>query len=514
MNAPVKKIIAVITLLLIMSAAAFAQTAAGKITARLAASAAEKSDDETVKVMLVLERKSDKTYTPEALLSARAIKRREKMVKSGVLAAIITREDLPFDPQDLAAIEAAGVRIRHALKSLGRVSGEVMKKNLARVEAIAAVKSVDLLVSYPRLPDEKNVELKVQPVPQAAPPSLKGNQTFSINYGSSLGQLQQIGVPEVHNLGLTGAGVLVANFDNGFRLPSHESLVTMTIVATYDFVDKKVSVVPNNPSSGFGAHGTNTLSTVGGYKEGKLIGPAFGADYILARTENDSSETPFEEDNWAAAAAWADSIGADVITSSLGYTDFDAPYQNFTYSWQELDGKTAISTKAAVRAAQVGIVVCNSAGNGGSVSAPANTLGAPSDADTVISVGGVYSSGVRWPQSSVGPAADGRIKPDVVAQSSGVVAASGSDPTAYNSLAGTSFSCPLTAGVAALVLEANPGLTPVQVRDILRQTASNAASPNREYGWGIVNALAAVNLAQTLSASLPEAVAPRAFTLS
>ena len=137
-----------------------------------------------------------------------------------------------------------------------------------------------------------------------------------MSYGPSYTQLDQIKVPELHALGYYGQGVTVGVFDNGFRLLTHHAFDSMHIIATYDFVDHKVSVVPNNPSTSFGSHGVNTLSTIGGYYPGQLIGPAFKADFILARTENDSSETPVEEDNWAMAIQWADSIGVDVTSTS------------------------------------------------------------------------------------------------------------------------------------------------------------------------------------------------------
>ena len=284
----------------------------------------------------------------------------------------------------------------------------------------------------------------------------------------------------------------VCVLDNGFRLLAHESFESMNIIAQYDFVDHKVSVIPSNPSGGFGAHGVNTLSTIGGYSPGQLIGPAFGADYILARTENDSSETPVEEDNWVAALEWADSIGVDVTSTSLGYIGYDPPYTGWT--WVDMDGNTTLITRAADHAVSLGIVVVNSAGNEGGGNGIDNTLVAPSDGDSVIAVGAVASNGARVAFSSVGPTTDvpARIKPDIMAMGYGVRVASSSNPVQYGSASGTSFSCPLSAGVAALILSANPTLTPLQVRDAMRNTADNAASPNNFVGWGILDADSAI----------------------
>ncbi|MGB9665514.1 MAG: S8 family serine peptidase, partial [Ignavibacteria bacterium] len=241
---------------------------------------------------------------------------------------------------------------------------------------------------------------------------------------------------------------------------------------------------------GEGSHGTQTLSTIGGFKDGQLIGPAFGATYILAKTENTESETPIEMDNWIAALEWADSIGVDITSTSLGYLEFDPPYPS--YNWTHMDGNTVPITIAADLAVKRGIVVVNSAGNEG-YNSTRNTLVAPADGDSVIAVGAVTSSGSRASFSSVGNTVDGRIKPDVMAMGSGVRVASPYSDNGYTNASGTSFSCPLAAGVAALILSENPSLTPMQVRDAMRNTANNATSPNREYGWGILNALNAVN---------------------
>ncbi|MBI3193807.1 MAG: S8 family serine peptidase, partial [Ignavibacteriae bacterium] len=206
---------------------------------------------------------------------------------------------------------------------------------------------------------------------------------------------------------------------------------------------------------------------------------------------NDSSETPVEEDNWAKAIEWADSIGVDVTSTSLGYLDYDASYPSWT--WQDMNGNTTLITRAADRAVGLGIVVLNSAGNSGTD--VHNTLGAPADGDSVISIGAVTSSGTRSSFSSVGPTTDipARIKPDVMAMGSSVTVASSTNPTGYTTSSGTSFSCPLSGGVAALVLCANPSLTPMQVRDAMRQTASNSATPNNTMGWGILNARNAIS---------------------
>lgn len=194
-----------------------------------------------------------------------------------------------------------------------------------------------------------------------------------------------------------------------------------------------------------------------------------------------------EEDNWAAAAEWAEALGADVISSSLGYLTYDPPFPSYTF--EQMDGVTAISTRAAEVAASHGVVVVSSAGNSGQ--AVHNTLGAPADGAHVITVGATTSTGARAVFSSVGPTVDGRIKPDVAAQGVGVIAASSFSVSGYTGVSGTSFSCPLTAGVAALLVQSRPTATVDEIADALRSTASQQTAPDNLLGFGIVNGAAA-----------------------
>ncbi len=422
------------------------------------------------------------TTSPRSLLSEKAIARRAKVRSS---SNIIDARDLPLEQSYVENIKGMVTRVRHQLKWFNAVSAVATKQQIESIRVLQFVSEVELVG---RWKTDKSLEKETD---EFILPPRQDLLVDSLDYGNSFTQINQIKVNAVHNLGIYGQGIVVGVFDNGFRLPSHESFSSMNIIATYDFVDHKKSVVPNNTSTGFGSHGVNTLSTIGGFKEGQLIGPAFGATYILARTENDSSETPVEEDNWAKAIEWADSIGVDVTSTSLGYLDYDAGWPSWT--WQDMNGNTTLITRAADRAVSLGIVILNSAGNSGS--STHNTLGAPADGDSVISIGAVTSTGSRSSFSSVGPTTDipARIKPDVMAMGSSVTVASSTNPTGYTTSSGTSFSCPLSGGVAALVLCANPSLTPMQVRDAMRQTSSNASSPNNTMGWGILNARDAIS---------------------
>jgi hypothetical protein len=242
--------------------------------------------------------------------------------------------------------------------------------------------------------------------------------------------------------------------------------------------------VQNEPEDDPGAqsHGTSTWSVLGGLAPGQIYGPAYNASFLLAKTEDIRSETPVEEDNWMAAMEWADSLGADVISSSLSYSDW--------YNLSDYDGATAIITQAANTAATLGIVVCNSAGNGGP---GARTIGAPADGFYLLTVGSVTSTGAISGFSSRGPTADGRIKPEVCARGSADVLATSSGTTTYGTASGTSFSCPLVGGCAALILEAHATWNPLMVREALMQTASDPAAPDNTLGWGIINVDAAID---------------------
>ena len=414
-------------------------------------------------------------------LTRRALSRRALRGAGQATAAL----DLPLDRGYVDAVSRAVIRVRQESRWFNAVSVEATAAQVRALEALPFVERLDVVRRYRRGPTEKVTDLPA-PARSSAAPSRP--RALVLDYGTSLGQVRQIGVPAVHESGLHGEGVIIAVFDAGFNNLAHEVFAPMTILARRDFVNGDEDV-GDGADQGEGSHGTATLSVLGGFKEGQLIGPAYAAGFILAKTENTFSETPVEEDNWAAAAEWAEALGADVISTSLGYLEYDSPFTS--YSFTDMNGETAISTRAANLAASLGVVVVSSAGNNG-FDAAHNTLGAPADGRGVIAAGAVDPLGTRALFSSVGPTADGRIKPDVAAQGVSVKVASPTSPSLYGLAAGTSFSCPLTAGVAALVIQAHPEYTPQQVADALRTTASRAGTPDNLLGYGIVNAAAAV----------------------
>ncbi len=420
--------------------------------------------------------------SPQTFLTERAVQRRQKALRT---QSVIDMQDLPLERLYVQEVANIVRKVRHEVKWFNALSVVATKVQLERVRQLPFVYELELVARFKKRTDD--VELRPTESLESSETPTRTVEPTVLNYGASFTQNNQINTVAVHNLGVSGSGVLIGIFDAGFSYPTHPAIASRPVIAHYDFV-------ANRDSLGWFPHGQQTFSVIGGFSEGNLIGTAYGASFVLARTEDATPETPIEEDNWARAIIWADSIGIDVASTSLGYIVFNSPWPGYT--WQSMDGNTTVITRAADRAASLGIVVVNSAGNEGDPQPPNNSLGAPSDGFNVIAAGAVTSSGTRASFSSVGPTVDGRIKPDVMAMGSGVTGVSGA--TGYTSgLIGTSFSCPLAAGVAALVLSANPALnlTPLQVGEAMRQTASRASIPDREYGWGILDALKSINYA-------------------
>jgi hypothetical protein len=299
-----------------------------------------------------------------------------------------------------------------------------------------------------------------------------------------LTQNQLVRADSLHRLGLDGHGILVAILDAGFSYLNHPALAGAAIKARRDFVDGDTIIAGDT-------HGSEVLSCLAGYSPGNLIGPAYGAQFALARTEYGPTESRSEEDYWLAGAEWADSLGARVISSSVGYNYFDDPATNYALS--DLDGKTSVITRAAQKAAGRGIVVVNCAGNEHSAGSAAYWQGKilmPSDGDSVIAVGAVTSGGSVTYFSSFGPTADGRIKPDIAALGAAVFMVNGTSTYTWNN--GTSFAAPVVAGVVAQLLQAHPAWDPIAVRTALRLSGTRNTAPDTTIGWGVIDAVRAL----------------------
>ncbi len=377
------------------------------------------------------------------------------------------------------------ISIRNISKYFNAVSVELSEGELEDVSSLPFVKSVALVKVYRRKPELIGPGHQLEPV---KPTEAGSEDSLLEKYGASFEQLALTESLDLLEEGYNGSGritgnqpVMICILDTGFNL-THEAFSRVNIIEQFDFVQSD-PVTSDQPGDypGQAKHGTTVLGTIAGYKEGNLIGPAWGADYILAKTEILGEEIRIEEDNWVAGIEWADSIGADIVTSSLGYIDWYTP--------DSLDGKTCLCTIAADIAVAHGMVVVNSVGNYGYLGE--TSLIAPADGFGVIAVGSVDRYGDIAYSSSHGPTADGRIKPDLVARGVNVHSVSYQDRDEYSSYNGTSFAAPLIAGLCAQLLEIHPGWNPATLRDSLTATSSRNDDPDNTYGYGIPHAYAA-----------------------
>ena len=289
-----------------------------------------------------------------------------------------------------------------------------------------------------------------------------------------------LGIDLMQQEGVTGAGMLIAVLDGGYlgvdqTQPFDHLITNNQLITTYDYVGRSSNVFR------YADHGTKVLSVIGAINPGVFTGSAFDAEFILCITEDVSSEYRVEEYNWLFAAEMADSAGADIISSSLGYTIFDDP--NMNYSTADLDGRTTVVSSAASTAATKGMVVTLSAGNAGN--SPWRTLTAPADAIDILAVGAIKDDSTKASFSSIGPSADGRIKPDVVALGVNTVVINKNGNMVFNN--GTSFSAPQIAGLAAGVWQSNPEFDYLEVIESIRNSGHMTQSPDNQTGHGIPN---------------------------
>ena len=392
----------------------------------------------------------------------------------------VTIEDVPVNKGYISGIEYFGVRVRHKLKWLNAVSFtgyQPQADAIGRLPYVSSVRKIRTLTDKNRILAREDVRYI---------PTQKTGSSY-LRYGLSEKQLSLSDVIQVHRLGFAGRQVRIGVLDTGFDWKRHESLRHINVLGERDFVfGDDVTADESGDRKGQDSHGTAVLSAIGGYKEGHLIGAAYNASFILAKTEDVRSETHVEEDNYAAALEWMDSIGVDITTSSLGYTNFDSS----SYTYENMDGKSTIVTRAAEIAFKRGIFTLTAAGNQGDDAW--YYINAPADGVFITAVGAVYPSGELASFSSRGPSYDGRIKPDVSAMGVAVYGAASGTTNEYEYNNGTSLSTPIVAGITALLLSVHPHLTNLQLRHLLKETASQADEPDVELGYGIVSAYNAI----------------------
>ncbi len=383
--------------------------------------------------------------------------------------------DLPILGEYRRELENSGMVIKNESRWLNAVTGWIHPDDLESIASLPFVDSLNPVVIFRRSEPEPVLGLTpLRRLSQAA------EDVF--DYGDSREQLVLIGVNHLHAAGLTGKGVRLGFMDTGFSL-GIRAFDCLKVLGTRDFINGDADV--GDGLLGDARHGTQTLSLCAAFDEGAYVGVAMEGEFVLAKTELTDEEIQTEEDNWIAGLEWLDSMGCDIVSSSLGYVDW--------YDDADFDGNTALSTTAADLAAARGILVVNAAGNEGCGNGD-NRLIAPADGDSVLAVGASDFDGDRALFSSCGPTADGRIKPDVLAPGQGVWTALPNTGVYVPQQNGTSFATPLVSGVCALLLEKDPTLTPYDLITNLRNTADRAIKPLPTYGWGLIQPLDAAGL--------------------
>ncbi len=406
---------------------------------------------------------------PSQYLSAKALQRRTNQ------NIAVVENDLPPNPHYVDSIlnSAADIQFIHRSKWFNAIT--IYTQDTLALNAIRNYSFVQQVKSV----DAHEVE--------KTPNKLETNflkcdvsSYYENIYGESYDQISMLSGHLLHEDGFDGSGMLIAVIDAGFsfvdQLPTFDYLRNNNrIVGAWDFVDGDATVYHGSN------HGMHVLSTIVGRVPGRLLGTAPEAQVLLLRSENGPNEFIIEEDNWVAAAEFADSAGADILNTSLGYTRFDDTLQNHTYA--DLDGNTTRITIATDIAASKGMLPVTSAGNSGNNSW--YYISAPADADSALTVGAVDKDGVYASFSSKGPSFDGRVKPNVAGQGSGAVVASTNGEVVYGS--GTSFSSPIIAGMAACLWQAHPDRTNMEILHAIEKSAHQYNNPDDFVGYGIPN---------------------------
>jgi subtilisin family serine protease len=422
-------------------------------------------------------------------------------------------DDVPIPARYVEAVARTGAGVRHVSRWLNAASVMADEAQARRIAALPFVRAV-----LPLRLSRRVAPVSVGPAqgtPRSPAPELESPGSPRVpalrsptlakpsGYGPSITQLQSITVPAVHDSGYSGAGVILAMFDTGYN-KTHSATIQLKRIAEWDFIFEDGETANQAPD---GAaqwdHGTGTWAVAGGYWVNNLVGPAYNATFALAKTEYVPSETPAEEDNWMAAAEWSDSLGVDVISSSLAYLDFDGTANDYT--WLDLDGRTTVVAQGAILAHRRGILVANAMGNSGPLG---RSLWSPADADSILSCGAVTSANAIASFSGRGNTSDGRIKPDVVAQGVDTYWAVASSNNSIAPAGGTSLSTPLVGGAAALVREAHPEWTVPNLIQAMKSTADKTGSPDSVFGWGRIDTRLAI-----WGSALGPPVYPRPFDL-
>ncbi len=411
---------------------------------------------------------------PLTMLSQRALDRRSNQ------GIALDSKDVPiYQPYIDQVATSTGISVKAKSKWFNCVHVRGSQADINALKLLSFVLNVDFAdKTLNSSPNKTKAKLKYTPVNKTM------ETAVTYNYGNSLNQVQMLNGHLLHQANYTGSGKIIAVLDSGFpgvntATPFQRLRDNTQILGGYNYVTKSSDFYSG------GTHGTAVLSLMGGFVDGQLVGTAPDAKYYLYITEDDASENPVEESNWVEAAEEADRVGVDIITTSLGYFEFDDASYGHTYA--DMTGNAAFASKGANVAFSKGIVVLASAGNEGANPEP--HIGVPAEALNVIAVGAVKDDRTYASFSSIGPSYDGRVKPDVMAQGQYPYTYSGG--TINNGGSGTSYSCPILAGMVACLWQALPGKNAQQIKQLVVQSSDNFSEPavrsRTQYGYGIPN---------------------------
>lgn len=410
---------------------------------------------------------------PEAFLSPKAIERRKRY------GLKVDQHDLPLTRAYVDAVKKQGLRFINQSKWNNTAVFET--PDTLRLKAVAALPFVKGVRRVWISPDSVAVEPALRR--DTLITATKGD-TLTSYYGHGDRQVTMLAADSLQRLGFRGEGVTIAVIDGGFfNADLVPGLKGVKVLGTRNFVHPGRSIFVDQQS-----HGMMVLSCIAANTPHELVGTAPAAAFYLIQSEDGNSEQLVEEDNWCAAVEYADSLGCDIITSSLGYYQFDHKEMNHTY--RELDGLTALNSRSASLAASRGILLLNSAGNSGNDLW--KKIGFPADGRDMLAVGAVSGNKLNTNFSSLGLSADGRIKPDVMAM--GRASAVYDIDGRVTRVNGTSFSCPTMAGAAALLVQMFPKKRPVEIIRALHESGDNAAHPDNVFGYGIPDLVKAAAL--------------------